>query len=571
MTVVPGLDVHQVGIEARTPHPKASVVDGPGVMGASGQGATDRHAVVLVGEFGVYDALSDVAHSAYQDGDTPGAILMCRALETLAVAVGDAQTLRYALYIRGLAANELGRGDEASDCAEQLLVLARDDLRTYWQAKALALKANAHSGRGDSAGALDLLARASVMLGVLDGRDYNQVSASGAIALALRRVDLFEASDKQLRQMIGLLRPWDAITMVADSLHTVAEWGLALQVIGDTAAAAQQFVVCASRAAWLRRLVTQTGRCAFDTFAVTGEVFAATMLGETQIALDVIPQLLTRDELRTERVERLLAHFALATALVEVGRFDEAQDHLLKLREIAVDERRTTWMTIADAALMRMYVRQFGDHPAVSRSFAMYQRLAVSQWSEREARFDNLQSRVRVHRLIEEGAQITELSRQDALTGASNRRVLADVLDGPLVPVSAVFVDVDNFKWVNDSFSHVVGDQVLVRLVELLRTASRSEDRIVRYGGDEFLVLLDPVTTGSVVAAERVALGLANRILHVVRSHDWAVLCAGLAITVSVGVVSSVDPADLLTSVSAALHEAKESGRDRLVVGDPRL
>ncbi|MGV8965310.1 MAG: diguanylate cyclase [Cellulomonas sp.] len=536
-------------------------------MGASGQVVTAGRELVLVGEFGIFDALCDVAHSVYQDGDTPGAILRCRALAALAEAAGDAQSMRYALYIRGIAANELGRGDEASECADRLMELARDDLRTYWQAKALALRANAHSGRGDSAGALDLLARASVMLGVFDGRDYNQVSASGAIALALRRVELFEASDKQLRRMIARLKPWDAITIVADSLHTVAEWGLALQVIGETAAASRQFGVCASRAVWLRRLVAETGRTAFEPFALTGEVFAATMLGDTASALAQIPDLLLRDELRTERVERLLAHFALASALIEVGRYDDAQDHLLRLRKIAVRERRTTWMTIADAALMRMYVRQFGDHPAVSRSYAMYQRLAVSQWSERAARFDNLQSRMRVHRLIEEGAQMTELSRLDALTGASNRRVLEDVLTGPLVPLSAVFVDVDNFKDVNDSFSHVVGDTVLVRLVQLLRSASRTEDRLVRYGGDEFLVLLDPHTAGSAASAEKAAVGLALRILDVVRTHDWAALAPGLAITVSVGVVSGVDPADLLTSVSAALHDAKESGRDRLVIG----
>jgi len=522
---------------------------------------------VLVGEFGVYDDLSEGAHSHYQDGDATGAIERCRALEALCEASGDEQTLRYALYIRGLAANELGCGDEAWECAERLLALAGDDLRSYWQVKALALQANAHSGRGNYASALDLLARASVMLGDFDGREYNQVSANGAIALALRRVELFEASDAQLRRMIPKLRPWDAITIVADSLHTVAEWGLALQVIGRSEVAAKQFAACASRAAWLRRLVTETGRTTFDLFALAGEIFATTMLGDTQTALDVLPVLLTRDELRSERVERLLAHYALSAALAEAGRYDEAQDNLLTLRELAAAERRNTWVTIADAALMRMYVRQFGDHPAVSRSFAMYQRLAESQWSEREARFDSLQNRMRVHRLIEEGAHITELSRRDALTGAGNRRVLEDVLTGPQVPVSAVFVDVDNFKRVNDSFSHVVGDQVLVRLAALLRYAARSGDRVVRYGGDEFLVLLDPRTTGVPGAAEKAVVRLALRILDAVRVHDWAELAPGLAITVSAGVVPGVDPADLLTSVSAALHEAKESGRDRLVIG----
>jgi diguanylate cyclase (GGDEF)-like protein len=536
------------------------------VTGAASDGAVCSSAVVLVGEFGCYDALSDVAHSRYQDGDAVGAIEACRALEALCEAAGDAQTLRYALYIRGIAANELGQGDVAWECAQRLLGLALDDLRFNWQAKALALQANAHSGRGDYSAALDLVARASVLIGEFTGREYNQVSADGAIALALRRIELFEASDATLRRMVTRLRPWDAITIVADSLHTVAEWGLALEAVGDVAGAARQFVACASRAVWLRRLVAQTGRTVFELFALTGEIFATTMLGDTQSALQVLPDLLRRDELGRERVERLLAHYALSVALVEAGRYEEAQDHLRTLRALAVAERRHTWEAIADGALMRLDVRQFGDHPAVSRAFAMYQRLAQSQWTERQARFDSLQSRMRMHRLIEQGAQVTELSRRDALTGAGNRRVLEDVLTGPRIPVSAVFVDIDRFKAVNDTFSHVVGDQVLVRLSALLKSAARAGDRVVRYGGDEFLVLLDPRTTGAPGAADRAVVGLAQRILAAVRAHAWADLTPGLAVTVSVGVIAGANPGDLLTSASAALHDAKNAGRDRLAV-----
>lgn len=541
------------------------------MTGQTNHGAPAGRELTLVGEFGLYDALSDVAHSVYQDGDAVGAMDRCRALEALCEAAGDEQTLRYAVYIRGIAANEIGRGDDAWECAARLLALCQQDLRPYWQAKALALQANAQSGRGDYSGALDLLAHASVLLGDFDGRDYNQVSANGAIALALRRVELFEASDAKLRSMISLLRPWDAITIVADSLHTVAEWGLALQVIGRSTHAAEQFAACASRSRWLRRLVAQTGRTAFDLFALTGDIFAATMLGETSRALEELPALLLRDELRQERVERLLAHFALSTALLEQFRHDEAREHLVTLRELAVAERRNTWTAIADAALMRLDVRQFGDHPAVTRSFAMYQRLAQSQWADREARFDSLQSRMRVHRLIEEGAYITELSRKDALTGAGNRRVLEDALTGTATPISAVFIDVDDFKRVNDTFSHVVGDKVLVALAGILRSSARSGDTVVRYGGDEFLVLLDPRTTVLPGIGERAVVGLAHRILDVVRARDWSELAPGLVVTVSAGVVLARPPAELLALASAALHEAKRSGRNRLVIGGSEL
>jgi len=520
---------------------------------------------VHVGEFGLYDELSDRAHSLYQDGDAAGAIERCHALEVLCAAADDEQTLRYALYIRGIAANELGHGDEAWECAERLFALVADDPRPYWQAKALALQANAQSGRGDFTGALDLLAHASVLVDDVVGRDYNQRSANGAIALALRRVELFEASDTKLRRIISGLEPWDVITIVADSLHTVAEWGLALQAIGQAEAAATQFAACASRAAWLRRLVGETGRTTFELFAQTGEIFAATMLGDSDSALRLLPALLLRDQLRRERVDRLLAHFALSVALVETCRYDEAEVHLSTLRALAIAERRSTWVAIADAALMRMYVHQFGDHPAVAQSFQMYQRLAQSQWTERSARFDNLQTRMRVHRLVEEGAQIAKLTRRDALTGVGNRRVLEGVLTGPSIPVSAVFIDIDNFKAVNDEFSHVIGDRVLVRLSTLLRSVARYGDRVVRYGGDEFLIVLDPREAGAM--PEGAVTGLAQRVLDAVRTHAWSELAPGLVVTVSVGVVAGAAPADLLTAASEALHQAKTSGRNRLSVG----
>ena len=182
-----------------------------------------------VGEFGVFDDLTERAHALSQDGDVAEAIARCHAIEALCEAAGDEQTLRYALYIRGSSAVELGHASEAAACAHGLLAMVRDDPRPYWHVKALALEATARSVQGDHATAVDLLARATVMLGDLDGRDYNQVSASGAIAVAMRRLELFEASDEQHLRMVPLLTPDDGITIVADSLNTVAEWGLALR------------------------------------------------------------------------------------------------------------------------------------------------------------------------------------------------------------------------------------------------------------------------------------------------------------------------------------------------------
>ena len=517
-----------------------------------------------VGEFGLYDRLTDHAHALSQDGDVAQAIDHCHAIEALCEAAGDEQTLRYALYVRGSSAVELGHASEAARCAHTLLAMVHGDLRPYWHVKALALEATARTAQGDSATAVDLLARATVMLGELDGREYNQVSAAGAIAVALRRLELFEAGDEQHRRMVPLLTPHDGITIVADSLNTVAEWGLALQVVGEEAAARERFVTCASRAAWVRHLVGETGRTTYEVFAVTGEVFARTMLGETELALRAVPHLLRHPAMTSARVERLLGLYALSVACGEAGRFSEARRHLLALRDLAVSENRSVWLAVCDAALMRLDVRQYGDHPAVERSYALYQRLAVSLWHERIARFDVLSTRMRVHELLALGDRITELSRTDDLTGVGNRRALEVALDRQGTDVAAVFVDVDRFKDVNDRFSHVVGDAVLVRLARILRAEARAGDTVVRFGGDEFIVVLDASVTGATGA--RAADRLAGRLVAAVRGEDWSQVARGLAVTVSVGAVAQLPPAALLAGVTAALHDAKSGGRDRAVL-----
>ncbi len=93
--------------------------------------------------------------------------------------------------------------------------------------------------------------------------------------------------------------------------------------------------------------------------------------------------------------------------------------------------------------------------------------------------------------------QLEDISRIDPLTGVSNRRHLNDAIDRVLraaqrrhEPVTALYFDVNDFKYINDHFGHLYGDKVLAVIGELLRTGGRSEDLCFRYGGDEFFVLL---------------------------------------------------------------------------------
>lgn len=158
-------------------------------------------------------------------------------------------------------------------------------------------------------------------------------------------------------------------------------------------------------------------------------------------------------------------------------------------------------------------------------------------------------------------------SGHDALTGALTRErfdtvapALATRAAATRKPLSLAILDVDHFKSINDRYGHVTGDEVLRRVVECLRSEIRSEDRIFRYGGEEFVILCENMPHNAALAyAERMRVAV-----HGTLSREFAA-----APTVSIGVATFPDDAasirDLLIHADAHLYEAKRLGRDRVV------
>lgn len=148
---------------------------------------------------------------------------------------------------------------------------------------------------------------------------------------------------------------------------------------------------------------------------------------------------------------------------------------------------------------------------------------------------------------------------EDQLTGLPDRRFMDGVLDSLINAGGAfalLFIDLDNFKAVNDTQGHLTGDEVLRRFVSLLRRTARDTDFVCRYGGDEFVVLL-PVTSDSDAEA------LAERIASAARDglgREWGV-------TASIGIAffpeDAVTKNDLISLADQAMYTAKNSGRSR--------
>ena len=161
-------------------------------------------------------------------------------------------------------------------------------------------------------------------------------------------------------------------------------------------------------------------------------------------------------------------------------------------------------------------------------------------------------------------------AQHDGLTGLWNRAYLNDRLAAEVaradrygLPLSLVLADVDRFKSINDRFGHPFGDDVLRHVAATLRSVSRTEDVVCRYGGEEFAVVAvgtDPA--GGAVLAER--LRLAVRGLTLAVGPDPVLVTASFGVAAVAGADTST-PALLLAEADRCLYDAKRTGRDRVV------
>lgn len=168
-------------------------------------------------------------------------------------------------------------------------------------------------------------------------------------------------------------------------------------------------------------------------------------------------------------------------------------------------------------------------------------------------------SSLKSHRL---NRQLNYLSCHDALTGALNRHYLElEEQSGKLAQLQAglLMFDADHFKRINDNFGHAVGDIVLIRLVQICQQQLRPTDRLIRWGGEEFLLLIG--------RADATQLGeLAERLRTAVADHDWAAIEPELVVTISLGYhlhEAGIPLNEAVRRADIALYQAKANGRNR--------
>jgi diguanylate cyclase (GGDEF)-like protein len=176
----------------------------------------------------------------------------------------------------------------------------------------------------------------------------------------------------------------------------------------------------------------------------------------------------------------------------------------------------------------------------------------------------------RLEELARQSDYFKTLSYLDDLTGVSNHRYFKQMLDNEIQrhsryehPLSLIMADIDNFKIVNDRYGHLMGDQVLITVADLMKRSIRGFDLLARYGGEEFCVIL-PET------AMEESLVVGKRIVSTVSQYPFKIAASAsentFNLSLTAGLASFPEDADdaktLIDAADRALYLGKESGKN---------
>lgn len=175
---------------------------------------------------------------------------------------------------------------------------------------------------------------------------------------------------------------------------------------------------------------------------------------------------------------------------------------------------------------------------------------------------EKLKSILKQRELME--SQLKQIANSDVLTGVANRLALEEYINlleskpEGLSETCVIVVDIDNFKFVNDQYGHIVGDQVITMIADQLRHNVRASDLIVRYGGDEFLVVIESIEMNAAKAiAESIRSGILKQ--NIIISSVGELIQVSVSIGVAIGAESWLE---LLEKADQSMLRAKAKGKN---------
>ncbi len=479
------------------------------------------------------DALLLQASLAQRRGDYGPALSCLHAAMDTALDLGDDARRAEALRGLGFVADDLG--DYPAALQHYLAALDIDQARGDQASLARTLRTIGivHSKSGEPRLGLQFYEQSLAASRAVDDR-ANSASTLNNIGINLKNLGELEAARAALDES---LRLFEALGQPAGQAGVLANLGVVQELAGDLPAAAASLRRSAALAEEARYAM---GRV--KSLTALGRVL--TRLGELDAAGRTLDRALAVATDMTARPEQALCHEALAALHKQQGQFERALAHYEQFHQLQ------------SAALNESSDRKLKD---------LHLRYEVAQ-VRREAEAQRLRS-AQLERAF---ARLEQESHEDGLTGVFNRRhfdrELVELLarSDPQQPLALALIDVDDFKAINDRLGHLVGDDVLRALAQVLATGCRRSDVVARFGGEEFALLLP---AAGLAAGQT----LLDQLRAAVAGHDWHALQPGLRVTVSVGVACSTEAQTAESLIAAAdrrLYAAKGAGKNCVCAQD---
>ncbi len=258
----------------------------------------------------------------------------------------------------------------------------------------------------------------------------------------------------------------------------------------------------------------------------------------------------TIERMSTEQIDSLEeAKAALASSYKEI-----AQNSIVSYEKTNKSFKK---ITQEHKETLNKHQDELIDYPSIKEKFDSLQ----ENMSQEVTRANQV-----ITKLSQEVQELEKKSNLDPLTKIFNRRALDTYLkkvckrESLKHELHLLLLDIDDFKKVNDLHGHLAGDKILIYLANLLRKALRDGDKLFRYGGEEFIIVLNRIDNS---ACNEVA----HRILETVRSNRLIYKGKSLCITVSIGATSYHEgdtPSTLIDRADKALYRSKELGKNQI-------
>ncbi|MDQ1485166.1 MAG: hypothetical protein QOJ62_859 [Actinomycetota bacterium] len=535
---------------------------------AVGQLLAGRRAdVVLAARSGPANWLALDAFRALTHKTAEAAVRHIEANAAHAQALGDDATAWRCRDLLPSALRTARRFDESVRVAEELVAHYLEIGRPASRLQVLGQLITSRFARGEFERALDELTDGLVALSRLRDASWDTAGALVVMSNAASSAEMFELAAGQLRRGVAIARtvgdPFLSRLLDSNTARNEIRWGARLEMIGRPDEAAARYRE-ALRAGIRAQGGEPTGHCARTGRLFEGYAWVA--LGEPELGRVAMLDALIADAASADTEDAIILQLGLTRACAALGLATEGRAHLQRASLLHDTTFSHQWQIALALQACELERVEHGDHPSLPWAAQAAVQLATALWEERERRLESVMVRTQMLELAEENDRVSQEATQDPLTGLGNRRRLDAALleltvDAP-IPSCLLFIDLDNFKNVNDRFSHAIGDGVLKAVADILRFESRDTDLAARYGGDEFVVLL----RGTPLSA---AVRVAERIRAAVAARPWARISPGLHAQVSIGIAehhAGMTYEDVIGAADAALHEAKELGRDRVAV-----